>query len=53
MSELMMEPGSKWKNTQQSKNLYSTLQNYLPGESFSAVPVKYEHSLYINPTLPY
>jgi Na+-transporting methylmalonyl-CoA/oxaloacetate decarboxylase gamma subunit len=28
------------------------LQNYLSGESFSSVPVKYEHSIYINPT-PY
>jgi hypothetical protein len=28
------------------------LQNYLSGEIFSAGPVKYEHSIYINPT-PY
>jgi hypothetical protein len=29
------------------------LQNYLSGESFSPVPVNYEHSIYINPTPPY
>jgi hypothetical protein len=29
------------------------LQNYLSGESFSPVPVKYERSIYINPTPPY
>jgi hypothetical protein len=29
------------------------LQNHLSGESFSLVPVKYEHSIYINPTPPY
>jgi hypothetical protein len=29
------------------------LQNYLSGESFSPVPVKYEHSIHINPTPPY
>jgi hypothetical protein len=29
------------------------LQSYLPGESFSPVPVKHERSIYINPTPPY
>jgi hypothetical protein len=28
------------------------LQNYLSGESFSPMPVKYEHSIYINPIPP-
>jgi hypothetical protein len=29
------------------------LQNYLSGESFSPLPIKDEHSIYINPTPSY
>jgi hypothetical protein len=43
------------KKKHQSKSLCSTrdLVAKLSGESFSPVPVKYEHIIYINPASPY
>jgi hypothetical protein len=45
--------GKKLKGVRTSAVQEIRLQNYLSGESFSPVPVKYEHSIYINPTPPY
>jgi hypothetical protein len=52
-----IKPGSKRKKHTQRIRTCAVqeiwLQNYLSKESFSAVHVKYEYCLYINPTLPY
>jgi hypothetical protein len=57
MGEVIMNPFSKKKKhtTEKEPVQYkrSDCKIILSGASFSAVPVKYEHSLYINPTLPY
>jgi hypothetical protein len=42
--------GEKLKGARTSAVQEIGVQNYLSGESFSPMPVKYEHSIYINPT---
>jgi hypothetical protein len=50
MSEVILKLVPKEKTHNEVQEIW--LQNYLSRKSFSAVPVKYELSLYINPT-PY
>jgi hypothetical protein len=57
MSEVALKSVPRWKKkikgVRTSVVQEIRLQSYLPGETFSPVPVKHEHSIYINPTLPY